>query len=165
MGAPAYKLTTWAEIQSLYSTTGSSAAVSDLSGATLTAFQLWVEYLATEEVFLFLGTRYKDLQSLSQCNLVRMWATILGCYQVSRRRGNPELFLTARDEVLEYLKLVQNGELSLQDVNTNTANQPSMQNYSADPRFAVNGIRIAHDGVQYSNTPNDKPRIPTFPNQ
>lgn len=163
--ALSYKLTTWAEIQSYYSTVASGLITDDLTGGDLTTFQTWVENYVTEEVNLFLGTRYKDLYSLSQSNLVRMWATILGAYRVSARRGNPELFQGARDEVIDYLKKVQNNELSLSEVVTNTSNTPSMANYTTDPRHLINGIRVAHDSFPLSDPATTQPRYPQYPLQ
>lgn len=165
MGAPAYKLTTWSEVESYYSAFASGLATNDLSPSDLATFKDWIENYATEEVLLYLGARYKDLYDLSLSNIVRMWATILAAYRISTRRGNPELFQGARDEVIENLKKVQAGELSLPDVNTNSNNVVSMHNYSVDPRFMANPIRIAHDSLPYSNTPNDKPRHPVYPLQ
>jgi hypothetical protein len=166
MAAPAYKLTTWAEIGYYYSTFAQGLITDDLSGTPLSNFQTWIENYATEEVLLYLGARYKNLQDLSTSNVVRMWATILGAYRVSTRRGNPELFQGARDETIGLLRQVQLGELSLPDVDTNSANAISMHNYSYDPRFLANPIRIAHDGLPLNNdNPNNKPRYPVFPIQ
>lgn len=163
--APVYTFTTWAEIESYYSTVAAGLITDDLTGDDLTTFKTWVINLSTEEVTLFLGTRYKDLQSLSQSTIVRMWATILAAYRVSTRRGNPELFQGARDETISYLKQVQNNELSLPDVNANTANTPSMANYTTDPRHLVNGIRVAHDSFPISDPANTQPRYPQYPRQ
>lgn len=160
MGAPAYKLTSWDEIEYIYSATGASLVTDDL-GTDLTAFKNWVVDYATEECLLYLGTRYKDLQDLSTSNIVRMWASIMGAYRVSTRRGNPELFQGARDEVIEYLNRVQAGSLSLPDVVANANNVPSMSNYNTDPKHLINGIRKSLDSVSYGGVPNDHPqRLP-----
>src|SRR5262249_37558975 len=126
---------------------------------------IWAEYYGTEQVLLWIGTRYTDLLELSTCNIVRMWATISSCYQISTRRGNPALFQGLRDETLEQLKMIQSGELTLPGIETDKSSLPSMHNYSLDPRYVVNSIRIANDGVSYNGTPNDKPRLPVFPLQ
>ena len=165
MTNPTYKFTTWAEIEYLYSTSGSGLVTDDLTGADLAAWKLWVEYTSTEEVMLYLGTRYNDPYELSTSNIVRIWATTLGAYTVSRRRGNPALFQNMRDEAIENMKKTQAGELSLPFVASNKSDVPSMHNYTIDSRHIVNPIRNTEDGVSYSNTPNDKPRVPGLPMQ
>jgi hypothetical protein len=114
---------------------------------------------------LYLGTRYNDAQDLSQSNIVRIWATTLACYEVSRRRGNPVLFQSKRDDVIQNLKQVQMGGLSLPFVESNKSAVPSMSNYTHDSRHTVNPIRKADDSVSYSGKPNDKPRLPSLPVQ
>lgn len=164
--APAYKLTTWTEMGYYYSTVAQGLITDDLSVGDLATFKAWVENYATEQVLLYLSTRYdNDALGLYQSDIVRMWATILGVYEVSRRRGNPALFQGARDEAIGLMKQVQQGELTLPDVPTNKNDIPSMSNYSVDPRFLVNPVRQSWDNVDYNSTANDKPRYPQFPVQ
>lgn len=90
----------------------------------------------TSEVKLFCNQRYDDSQ-LVLSGSVYDWATIIACRWLSKRRaqGCPKGLQADYEDVVERLKMVQSGQLSIEDIGTRGVDWPSMSNITVNPAY------------------------------
>lgn len=106
----------------------------------------------TSKCKLYLNGRYDDSQ-LSLCGSVNNWATICACKWICtrRRQGCPESIKDDYDEAIEEMKMVQRGDLMLEDVGTRGVDWPSVSNITVNP--AYDGMRARVQSPMSEATP------------
>lgn len=94
----------------------------------------------TSKVKLFCNGRYDDSQ-LVLSGSVNDWATLYACKWLCERRaqGCPKSILRNWEEAYEELKMVQLGQLMIEDIGTRGTDWPSISNVIVNP--AYNGMR------------------------
>lgn len=97
----------------------------------------------TSKVKLYCNSRYDDSQ-LKLCGSVLDWATIIAAKFLCERRaqGCPKSLRSEYDEVIEELKMVQAGQLQLEDAGTRGVDWPSISNLSVNPSYDYNRARV-----------------------
>lgn len=96
---------------------------------------------ATGRVNQYLSKVFDPI-NLYQSQRIREIATIIACYLLSIRRGNPSLYSEQYLEALADLEAIVSGELYLSEL-PRTANAPvTMQNVSSDNRYPFTPIRV-----------------------
>lgn len=97
----------------------------------------------TAKVKLYCSNRYDDSQ-LVLSNSVNEWATIYGSRWLTTRRGQSPPVGIERDweEALEEMKLVQKGELYIEDIGTRSNCWPFISNQTIDPNYDVIKARV-----------------------
>jgi len=98
---------------------------------------------ATAQVKMYCTPRYND-SALCQSWSVNRWATVLAGRWMSRRRaqGCPKAIEQDALEVMEEMKGVRFGRLTIEDVGTRTAGWPFLTNVTVDIRFDTAKIRV-----------------------
>lgn len=111
----------------------------------------------TSRVKLYCNSRYDDSQlvlSGSVCD----WATIIAAKFLCTRRaqGCPKGLLSDYEECMQDLKMVQSGQLSIEDIGTRGVDWPSIVNTVVNPSY---------DGMRARTQPNISEQTPTAFNQ
>lgn len=111
----------------------------------------------TSKVKLFCNGRYDDSQ-LALSGTVNDWATLYAAKWLCQRRaqGCPKSILRDWEEAYEELKMVQAGQLMLEDCGTRGVDWPSISNVVVIP---------AYDGMRVRVMPNVSEGTPTAYNQ
>lgn len=104
---------------------------------------------ATGRVKQILNKGFDDID-LSKSPRIREIATIIGCYLLSIRRGNPSLYAEQYVEALADLDQIANGELYLSELPRSSNTLVVYQNVSSDNRFPFSPIRV--DAITSSRT-------------
>ena len=132
--------TTQAAVERYYSIRGATLQTDDLLGSNLTDF--WIEILAyASDIINTYLSRYHSDADLATSRWVNMRTTIIACYVISQRRGNPHLFQTAFDEVIEELKLI-NEFRPVPRLPISADFSPVMSNVIVDDRFGIKKLRV-----------------------
>lgn len=107
----------------------------------------------TSKVKLYCNARYDDSQ-LKLCGSVNEWATIYAAKWLCTRRaqGCPKGIKADWEDALEELKMVQSGQLMLEDVGTRGADWPTVTNITVNPGY---------DGMRARVEPNISEQTPT----
>lgn len=79
---------------------------------------------------------------LATSRWVKIRATWMACYLLSQVAGNPSLFYTRYDLIMQELDKVQQGLLPIPELNTRADMVPSMGNIEHDPRFREKTLRV-----------------------
>lgn len=97
----------------------------------------------TSEVKLFCNQRYDDSQ-LVLSGSVFDWATTIACRWLSKRRaqGCPKGLEVDYRDVLERLKMVQSGQLTIEDIGTRGVDWPSIVNVTVNPAYDIARVRV-----------------------
>lgn len=111
----------------------------------------------TSRVKLYCNSRYDDSQ-LRLSGSVCDWATVIGAKFLCSRRaqGCPKSIQNDYDEYMEDMKMVQSGQLSIEDIGTRGADWPTVTNVTVNP---------AYDGMRARVEPNISEGTPTAFNQ
>jgi hypothetical protein len=104
---------------------------------------------ATGRVKQTLNKGFDDID-LSKSPRIREIATIIGCYLLSIRRGNPSLYAEQYIEALADLDQIASGELYLSELPRSSNTLVVYQNVSSDNRFPFSPIRV--DAITSSRT-------------
>jgi hypothetical protein len=106
----------------------------------------------TSKVKLFCNCRYDDVQ-LKLCGTVLDWATICAAKWLATRRaqGCPNSLREDYDEAIELMKMVQVGQLAIEDCSTRGADWPSMSNVTVNPGY--DGMRTRVESNISEQTP------------
>lgn len=96
---------------------------------------------ASETVLSYLLSHY-DESAVSASPWVRRRATILACYYLSERRGNPQQFVAQAKRVMEDLKLVQENGILIPGVPVRAADVPTVSSYRIDDRYLISKQRV-----------------------
>lgn len=104
---------------------------------------------ATGRVKQTLNKSFDDV-NLAQSPRIREIATIIGCYLLSIRRGNPSLYAEQYVEALTDLDQIASGDLFLSELPRSGNTLVVFQNVSSDNRFPFSPIRV--DAITSSRT-------------
>lgn len=107
----------------------------------------------TSKVKLYCNSRYDDSQ-LALSGTVLDWATIVAAKFLCTRRAQacPKSILESYDEAIEEMRMVQAGQLSIEDIGTRGADWPTISNVIVNP---------AYDGMRARVQPNISEQTPT----
>lgn len=83
-----------------------------------------------------------DSVDLQNSQRVREIATIIACYLLSVRRGNPSLYMELYLEAMEDLRDIASGELYLAELPRSSGSPINMQNISSDNRYPFTPMRV-----------------------
>lgn len=94
----------------------------------------------TSKIKLYCNARYDDSQ-LRLSGSVLDWATIIACKFLCTRRaqGCPKSLMADYEEAIEELRLVQSGQLNVEDIGTRGVDWPTVSNVIVNPSY--NGMR------------------------
>ncbi len=97
----------------------------------------------TSRVKLYCCSRYND-SDLQTCWSANRWATTMAGYWVAKRccRPCPQSIADDYEEAMDELRLVQMGQLCLEDIGTRTSGWPFITNASVDIRYNVAKTRV-----------------------
>lgn len=107
----------------------------------------------TSKVKLYCNARYDDSQ-LALSGTVLDWATLVAAKFLCTRRaqGCPKSILADYEEALEEMRMVQSGQLAIEDIGTRGVDWPSMTNIIVNP---------AYDGMRSRVQPGISEQTPT----
>lgn len=107
----------------------------------------------TSRVKLYCNQRYDDSQ-LKLSGSVLDWATTIACKYLCERRaqGCPKSIKSQYDEVMEELRMVQLGQLAIEDCGTRGSDWPVVTNVTVNP---------GRDGMRARVQPNMSEQTPT----
>ena len=107
----------------------------------------------TSRVKLYCNSRYDD-SALVLSGTVCDWATLAAAKFLCTRRtqGCPKSILNDYEEMLEELRMVQNGQLNIEDIGTRGVDWPTVTNVIVNP---------AYDGMRARVQPNISEQTPT----
>jgi hypothetical protein len=142
--AALYALTSRAEIERLFSTSGVDFRVDDLSVADQTNMFNSIIGYATDTVAAYTLHRY-NTTDLMTSRWVRDRATFIGAWMLSRRRGNPGQYTAEYEMALADLEKVLNGRppLMIPGVPVRAADVPTVSSYRVDDRYRYDKLRVA----------------------
>lgn len=111
----------------------------------------------TTKVKLYCNQRYDDSQ-LQLSGTINDWATICGAKWLCTRRaqGCPKGIKADYDEAIEEMKMVQAGQLAIEDIGTRGVDWPTVTNITVNPGY---------DGMRARVEPNISEQTPTAYNQ
>lgn len=97
----------------------------------------------TSRVKLYCNARYEDSQ-LVLCGTVNDWATTCGARWLCGRRaqGIPKTIQADYEETIEEMRMVQAGQLSLEDIGTRGVDWPTVTNVIVDPTKDIMRARV-----------------------
>lgn len=134
-----YLFTSEEEIERLLSEDGALLHTDDVSDNEEMLYEI-VER-ATGRVKQILNKSFDDV-NLKNSPRIREIATIIGCYLLSIRRGNPSLYQEQYIEALTDLEQIANGDLFLSELPRSGNTLVVFQNVSSDNRFPFSPIRV-----------------------
>lgn len=107
----------------------------------------------TSKVKLYCNSRYDDSQ-LRLSGTVCDWATVAAARFLCTRRaqGCPKSIANDYDEAIEEMRMVQAGQLAIEDIGTRGVDWPSMSNITVNPGY---------DGMRARVEPNISEQTPT----
>ena len=147
---PSVLLTSEDEINRLFSTSGVSLRIDDLSAGDQTTFKNEIIYQATETIYTYLETLY-ELADLGNSYWVRQRATYIAAYLLSLRKGNPGHFVRMYNEAIADLEAVQSGSLQVPSLYLKEDLSPSMSNLTVDNRYHLHKQRV-HPSISTGGT-------------
>lgn len=135
----AYTYTSEAEMQRLFSNKGVDLRVDDLEDPTNTFTDIISE--ATDTIN-FYAELYYDPEDLNNSILIRRWATWIGVYLLSQRRGNSAQYEARYIEIINILEQISSGDRIIPRLATREDFTPAMSNVHVDDRFRVHKLRV-----------------------
>jgi phage gp36-like protein len=143
----AYTYTTEEDIEAILGVRGKQAALDDdATGYASADAPYWLNKAiqwASQRVNFYLNGRY-EASRLAASWIVNDWATVLACYYLRSRRGNPvpsslqDLYKATIDD----LKQVQSGKVTLPDVATRAGAWPAWSNVRVDHSYPLRKVRV-----------------------
>lgn len=142
-----YLFTSEDEINRLISEDGTLLHTDDVADNDEVLYELAER--ATGRIKQVLNKGFDDVD-LQNSPRIREIATIIGCYLLSIRRGNPSLYAEQYVEALADLDQIASGDLFLSELPRSTNTLVVWQNVSSDNRFPFSPIRV--DAITSSRT-------------
>jgi hypothetical protein len=107
----------------------------------------------TSKVKLYCNSRYDDSQ-LALSGSVLDWATVVAAKFLCTRRaqGCPKSIMADFEEAIEEMRMVQSGQLSIEDIGTRGIDWPTVTNITVNPGY---------DGMRARVQPNISEQSPT----
>ena len=155
----AYTYTSEDEIVRILSTSGVNLRVDDLDDTTVLMTEIVNE--ATDMINYYCGLNYAEFD-LNNSVLVRRWASWIGCYLLSQRRGNPAMFEDRMAEVIALLEEITRHDRIIPRLPTREDLTPAMSNLHIDDRFRTHKIRV-HPTISTGGTYGQQDLSPRFP--
>ena len=155
----AYTYTSEDEIVRILSSSGVNLRVDDLDDTTTLMTEIVSE--ATDMINYYCGLNY-DESDLNNSVLVRRWASWIGCYLLSQRRGNPAMFEDRMQEVIVLLEEITRHDRIIPRLPTREDLTPAMSNLHIDDRFRTHKIRV-HPTISTGGTHARQDLSPRFP--
>lgn len=145
--ALSYTYTEAADIIALLSTVGEESRLDDSGDGSVSAAEL--AYLsriatwATARVNLFVLGKHAA-SALAESHIANAWTTTIAAYFLCCRRGNPPsgAIKEMYHEVMEDLKAVQKGEITLPDIELRSAAWPAWSNITLADHFRNRKLRV-----------------------
>jgi hypothetical protein len=134
-----YLFTSEDEMKRLISEDGTLMHTDDVSDDEEILYELAER--ATGRVKAILNKSFDDV-NLAQSPRIREIATIVSCYLLSIRRGNPSLYMEQYIEALSDLEQIASGEQYLSELPRSGNTLVVHQNVSSDNRFPFSPIRV-----------------------
>lgn len=156
-----YEYTTRAEMDRIFSASGVSLRIDDLSDPDDVTIFTEIIGEATEMVNYYCSLNYEEID-LNDSFMVRRWATWIACYLLSQRRGNPAVFSDKYEEVLAMMEEVSNFTRIIPRLPTREDLTPAMSNLHIDDRFRTHKIRV-HPTISTGGTYGKQDLSPRFP--
>lgn len=131
-------------MEGLLSATGRELRVDDDADQTpQNDFTTWAANIGTARVLTYTATRY-EVADLATSWSVWHWATVIACYWLCCRRGNPvpTSLLGLYEETMEELKEVLAGDIMIDDLAMRNIRAPAWSNGRLDDRYAIRKYRI-----------------------
>jgi len=135
------------EVERLLSEDGAMLHTDDVSDFEEVLYEICER--ATGRVKQELNKSFDDVD-LNKSPRIREIATIIGCYLLSIRRGNPSLYSEQYMEAMVDLERIANGDLYLSELPRSGNTAVVFQNVSSDNRFPFTPIRV--DAITSSRT-------------
>lgn len=145
-------------VEALDTAINSGATARDSGVNTATAARLVVATRkGTSKVKLYCNARYDDSE-LAQSGTVLDWATLCAVKWLCTRRAQacPKSILADYEECIEEMRMVQCGQLNIEDIGTRGVDWPTVTNITVNP---------AYDGMRARVQPNISEQTPTVYNQ
>jgi len=153
-----YDLTTRAELERVWSRTGVDLRLDDDgTGDDQTDSLQDVIDEASQTIYLYLENWYEP-SDLRASKIVRRWANKVGCYFLSKRRGDPGQYEDEYQRVLAILERIQAGQLQVPGLANRGNMCPSLSNYRIDDHFTTSKVRVqpaTQVGGTYDRQDND----------
>lgn len=145
--------TSQTEIERIWSTIGAQYRTDD-DGDGSAESGVWNDIIiaATDEVNIYVLKWYEPGNLINNL-MVRRWASIIGAFLLSQRRGNPAQFQSEYERVLNFLEEVSSGNKRIPRLPMRDDFTPSMRNYTIDHRFhstKIRTVRKIQTGGSYS---------------
>lgn len=134
-----YLFTSEEEMERLLSEDGTLLHTDDVSDNEEMLYELAER--ATGRVKQVLNKSFDDV-NLKNSPRIREIATIIGCYLLSIRRGNPSLYQEQYVEAMSDLEQIADGDLYLSELPRSGNTLVVFQNVSSDNRFPFSPIRV-----------------------
>lgn len=134
-----YLFTSEEEIERLLSEDGTLLHTDDVSDNEEMLYEI-IER-ATGRVKQVLNKSFDDV-NLKNSPRIREIATIIGCYLLSIRRGNPSLYQEQFIEAMSDMEQIADGDLYLSELPRSGNTLVVFQNVSSDNRFPFSPIRV-----------------------
>lgn len=134
-----YTYTSQAEIERVWGETAVDLRTDDLVSTTTLFTEIVAE--ATDTINLYLNRRY-EASVMSENAWVRRAATWVGCYLLSRRRGNPGQYYEEYERILALLDQIKHNALDLPRAPVRSDAIPVGTNYTIDERYHQGKVRI-----------------------
>jgi len=96
---------------------------------------------ATQLVLQYAGQLYSSTD-MNTSTWVRIRCTYIACYFLSQRLGNPSLFFSRYEQILDELQRVQQQLLPIPELATSQDMVPCMSNIEHDPRYRERTLRV-----------------------
>lgn len=135
-------LTSREEIERIFSSIGVDLRVDD--AATPTEEDNIMDEIidwASETIASYTLLHY-DTSVLVESAWTRRRATILACYYLSQRRGNPGQFVAEAKRTMDDLQLVADHKIIIPDAIVAAADVPAISSFRVDDRYNVNKQRV-----------------------
>lgn len=97
----------------------------------------------TSKVKLYCNGRYDDSE-LVQSGSVCDWASIIAAKFLCTRRaqGCPKSIMAEYEEAIEEMRMVQGGQLQIEDIGTRGTDWPSISNITVNPAYDIHRARV-----------------------
>lgn len=137
------KLTSREEMERLLSFRAIQNRIDDDDGGSSTEEEVLDDFIieASDTVYAYTQHLYNELD-LAGNRWVRFRATVIACYLLSRRRGDPGLYEDLYQHNLDMLKQIKEMEMRIPRLGYKDDLTPAMSNLRVDDRFRLSKIRV-----------------------
>lgn len=131
--------TSQAEIERVWGETGVDLRTDDLVDTATLFTEIVAE--ATDTINIYLTRRYTPA-TLENHAWIRRAATWIGCYLLSRRRGNPGQYYEEYQRIIDILEKIQANVQDLPRAIVRADSVPAGTNYTVDERYNQTKVRV-----------------------